>query len=254
MSSQASSKRRKRGTSQAGRPSLFSPSIDEESSLGHPDLLVVGLDEVGRGCLAGPVTVGAVVLPENPFCEPWVSEIRDSKLLSEAKRLDLAPRIRAWARFSSVAWASVEEIERFNILGAVGLAMQRAVTEVLSASGMSVSLKVPPSGGGFDFRILIDGNRIPSCFVSEWKSRSRTVVKGDARCLSIAAASVLAKVARDQLMSDYEKKYPGYGFAEHKSYGTPAHLEAIRAQGVLEVHRKSFAPVRALLVSAPEMR
>ncbi len=238
MSSLSSASKKRRGLSVRGKSSVFSPTLETESALGFPKRLVIGLDEVGRGCLAGPVTVGAVVLPLSLDLPEWTQEIRDSKLLSEAQRESLAPRIREWAASWAIGSASVEEIAQWNILGAVGLAMKRAVDAIVQSLD-----------GSTDFRILIDGNRIPTCFSDSYRQQSLAVVKGDQRCLSVAAASILAKVDRDSLMMDYEKRYPGYGFGVHKSYGTPAHLDAVKRLGVLPVHRAAFAPIRALLES-----
>ncbi|MCQ2454834.1 MAG: ribonuclease HII [Clostridia bacterium] len=178
--------------------------------------LVCGVDEAGRGPLAGPVCAAAVILPDNLVIEG----LNDSKKISEKKRELLYDVIINNAVCYSICFASVEEIEEFNILNATFLAMNRAIE----------SLNVTP-----DF-CLIDGNRMPKNI----KFPSETVVKGDSKSASIAAASILAKVTRDRLMLEYDKKYPQYGFSKHKGYGTKQHYEAIRNFGVTEIHRKSF--------------
>ncbi len=178
--------------------------------------MVCGVDEAGRGPLAGPVCAAAVIL------EPSVSidGINDSKKLSEKKREALFDVITEKALAYGIAFASVEEIEEHNILNATYLAMNRAIEQ----------LKVKA-----DYA-LIDGNRIPV----DIKVDCKTVIKGDAKSMSIAAASILAKVTRDRLLLEYDEKYPQYGFAKHKGYGTAEHMNAIRKYGISEVHRPSF--------------
>ena len=177
---------------------------------------VCGVDEAGRGPLAGPVCAAAVILPEN--CE--IEGLNDSKKLSEKKRNALYDVITEKAVAYSVAYGTLEEIEKFNILNATYLAMNRAID----------GLRVPA-----DYA-LIDGNRVPT----DIKVPCETVVKGDAKSCSIAAASILAKVTRDRLMSEYAEKYPEYGFDKHKGYGTAAHYTAIKNYGGLPIHRLSF--------------
>ena len=177
---------------------------------------VCGVDEAGRGPLAGPVCAAAVILDQDIELEG----VNDSKKLSEKKREALFDVICEKAVAYSIAFASVEEIEEFNILNATYLAMNRAIE----------GLKVKS-----DFA-LIDGNRVPK----DIKINCETVVKGDAKSLSIAAASILAKVTRDRLLLEYDKQYPEYNFAKHKGYGTAEHMEAIRKYGMSEVHRPSF--------------
>ncbi|MBN7797523.1 ribonuclease HII [Parahaliea mediterranea] len=185
-----------------------------------PDL--AGVDEVGRGPLAGDVVAAAVILdPARP-----ITGLRDSKKLSQRRREALAEAIREQALAWSVARATVAEIDELNILHASLLAMKRAVE----------SLPVQP---GY---VLVDGNRLP-----RWHYASEPVVKGDDRVPAIAAASILAKVQRDRELMDLDAQYPGYGFASHKGYPTATHLAALRELGVTPVHRRSFAPVRALL-------
>ena len=174
-----------------------------------------GVDEAGRGPLAGPVCAAAVMLPRGIV----IDGLNDSKKLSEKRREQLYGEITAKALHWSVAFASVEEIEELNILGATYLAMNRAI------AGLGV---VPELA-------LIDGNRAAGV---EYKTRC--VVGGDGKCADIAAASVIAKVTRDWLMYQLDRQYPGYGFAKHKGYGTAAHYAAIRELGASPVHRPSF--------------
>jgi len=181
---------------------------------------VAGVDEVGRGPLAGPVTAAAVVL--DPARIP--AGLADSKLLSAARREGLAREIMATATVS-IAHASVEEIDQLNILRASHLAMQRAL------AGLSVD------------HALIDGNLLPRGLVCP----ATAIVKGDARCLSIAAASIVAKVARDRIMVDLAQQHPGYGWDTNAGYPTKAHLAALQNLGVTPWHRRSFAPVHNIL-------
>lgn len=178
--------------------------------------LLAGVDEAGRGPLAGPVYAAAVILrPEDP-----IDGINDSKKLSEKKRELLFEEICARSAAWAVASASVEEIEQHNILQATFLAMRRAVA----------ALPVCPE------KILVDGNRLPGGL----PAAAETVVKGDALSASIAAASILAKVSRDRYLRELDQQYPDYGFARHKGYGTAAHIEAIRRFGPTPAHRPSF--------------
>ena len=177
--------------------------------------LICGVDEAGRGPLAGPVCAAAVILPP----ETELPGLNDSKKLSEKKREQLFPEIQQIALAWSVAFASVEEIEERNILGATMLAMNRAI------AGLSLTPDLA----------LIDGNRN-----KEIEVPSRCVVHGDARCASIAAASILAKVSRDHLMLELAREYPQYGFEKHKGYGTKAHYAALREYGPCPAHRPSF--------------
>jgi ribonuclease HII len=180
-----------------------------------------GVDEAGRGPLAGPVMAAAVML--NP-AQP-IAGLRDSKKLSAAARERLADEIRLRAVAWCVAEASVAEIDRLNILQATLLAMQRAVA----------GLQTPPDD------VWVDGNRCPN-----WAWRSQAVVKGDDKVAAIAAASILAKTARDQYMCRLHDDYPAYGFARHMGYGTAAHLAALQAHGACPQHRRSFSPVKSL--------
>ncbi len=188
----------------------------EMMALGKGFKTVCGVDEAGRGPLAGPVCAAAVILPPGVQIEG----LDDSKKISEKKREKLFGLITKAAAAYSVAFASVEEIEEYNILNATFLAMNRAIE----------GLNIKP-----DFAI-IDGNKIPTGI----KIPAEAVVKGDGKSMSVAAASILAKVSRDRLMYDYDEKYPEYGFAKHKGYGTKLHTEMILKYGPTECHRMSF--------------
>jgi ribonuclease HII len=184
-----------------------------------------GVDEAGRGPLAGPVMAAAVMLdPDQP-----INGLRDSKKLSAAARERLADEIRLRAAAWCVAEASVAEIDHLNILHATMLAMQRAV------AGLS---RAPDD-------VWVDGNRCPN-----WAWRSQAVVKGDDKVAAIAAASILAKTARDQFMCRLHDDYPAYGFAQHMGYGTAVHLAALQVHGACPQHRRSFAPVKLVLDQA----
>ena len=186
---------------------------------------VAGVDEVGRGPLAGPVTAAAVILnPEQP-----VIGLRDSKKLSAKARERLAQEIQESALAWSVAHASIAEIDKLNILHASMLAMQRAVQALSTAPALA----------------LIDGNRAP-----QLDCAAHTIIKGDDRVACISAASVLAKVTRDDLMIQLAENWPGYGFEQHKGYGTALHRRKIKELGVTPMHRRSFAPVRQALKEA----
>jgi len=191
----------------------------------QPGALIGGVDEAGRGPLAGPVIAAAVVLAPGQK----IAGVRDSKLLSAAKRTELAVRIREEAVAWSVAGADVDEIDRLNILQATMLAMQRAVEQ----------LGVEPG------RMQIDGNRAPQ--LPGFHGITETVVGGDRSCLAIGAASILAKTHRDLLMQELHLQFPQYGFGQHKGYPTAAHREALMRYGPCPEHRSSFRPVRMAL-------
>lgn len=186
--------------------------------------LIAGVDEAGRGPLAGPVVAAAVILDE---LQP-IKGLTDSKKLTALKRERLYDEIRAKALCCSIAEASVEEIDRLNILKATLLAMQRAIA----------GLRLKPS------KVLVDGNRIPKLDML-----AEAIVKGDALVPAISAASILAKVHRDRWCADLHLRYPLYGFDAHKGYGTAQHLAALQAHGACPEHRSTFAPVTQVLAS-----
>nr|WP_087575219.1 ribonuclease HII [Sphingomonas sp. CDS-1] len=188
--------------------------------LHHPGL-VAGVDEAGRGPLAGPVVAGAVILRQ----EDCPQGLNDSKQLSAARRAVLEREIKARALCWGLGIASVEEIDSLNILWATMLAMTRAVEALTQDCA----------------HVLVDGNRCP-----QWRWASTAVVEGDAKCLSIAAASILAKEARDRMMIEAAAVHPHYGWESNKGYGSAKHLAALREHGPTPLHRRSFAPVAQL--------
>jgi ribonuclease HII len=188
----------------------------------HIPGLVAGVDEAGRGPLAGPVVAAAVILD----ARAPIQGLADSKQLSPRRREQLFDEIRAKALCCSVAQASVEEIDRLNILQATMLAMQRAVK----------GLRLKPN------KVLVDGNRLPLLNVL-----AEAVISGDALVPAISAASILAKVTRDRMLDELHALHPGYGFDRHKGYGTAQHMRALQTLGPLAVHRRSFAPVARAL-------
>jgi ribonuclease HII len=198
------------------------PEIDDLFAEFDVPVLTAGVDEVGRGPLCGDVVTAAVILdPNNP-----IAGLNDSKKLTEKRREALYVEITEKALSFCIARASVAEIDELNILQASLLAMHRAVA----------GLNVQP-----EF-VLVDGNRVP-----KWPYRAQAVVKGDSRVPAIAAASILAKVTRDREMAEFDAIYPGYGMAGHKGYPTKVHLEALKQLGITPIHRRSYAPVRAIV-------
>ena len=188
--------------------------------------LLAGVDEVGRGPLAGDVVAAAVILD----AKKPIAGLADSKKLSEKKRESLFEEIRDKAIAFCVARASVAEIDQLNILHASLLAMRRAVE----------GLHIEPH------HVLVDGNRLP-----QWRYSSEAVVQGDATVAAISAASILAKVTRDREMCELDNLYPGYGFAVHKGYPTKLHLAALQSMGPTPIHRRGYAPVREVLAQIP---
>ena len=199
---------------------MVSPNFDLENLYVSPHVL--GVDEVGRGPLAGPVVAAAVYVPHEKRGHPVWREVRDSKKLSETKREILFSVIQSQCIFG-IGEASPQEIDEINILQATFLAMRRAIE----------SCNISPD------MILIDGNRSPK----DWPWASRTIIKGDNLSISIAAASILAKVTRDRLMKNMAQEFPAYGWESNAEYGTPAHLEALARCGPTTHHRVSFSPV-----------
>lgn len=200
------------------------PKAEQASLDWHPPGLIAGVDEAGRGPLAGPVVTAAVILDDmNP-----IEGLDDSKVLTEARREQLFDEIRAKALCFCIAEASVHEIDTINILQATMVAMRRAV----------LGLRLKP------VRVLVDGNRLPQLDIP-----AEAIVKGDSLVQAISAASILAKVTRDRWCRQLHNEFPQYGFDAHKGYGTAAHLLALREFGACPHHRRSFAPVaKALLI------
>lgn len=192
--------------------------LEQKTLNWHTDGLMAGVDEAGRGPLAGPVVAAAVILDDlNP-----IQGLNDSKKLTAKRREALFDEIRARALCFAIAEASVQEIDQINILQATMLAMKRAVE----------ALRLPPK------LVLVDGNRLPTLAI-----RAEAIVQGDALVPAISAASILAKVHRDRLCEAMHERYPVYGFDQHKGYGTAQHMAALQAHGPADCHRMTFAPV-----------
>lgn len=189
-----------------------------------PTLMIAGVDEAGRGPLAGPVVAAAVILDEmNP-----IDGLNDSKKLTAKKREALFVEICTKAKAFAIAEASVDEIDSINILQASLLAMKRAVE----------ALHLQPH------KVLVDGNFCPNVAMQK-----EAIIGGDATVPAISAASILAKVHRDRIMAVLDQQYPGYGFAQHAGYGTKAHMQALQTLGICPIHRKSYAPIKDLLLA-----
>lgn len=208
-------------------------------------MILIGVDEAGRGPLAGPVCAAAVVLHE----ERPITGLTDSKKLSERKRRALAAVIKAQSMAFGVGWADVQEIDELNILRATFLAMSRAVEECLDRLVATANAPDPASALTIvrDCHVQIDGNHSPANFQGpwQWPYVTTTIVKGDLTEPAISAASILAKTARDAQMDLLDQTYPHYGFAQHRGYGTAAHLRSLATHGPCAIHRKSFAPIAA---------
>lgn len=197
------------------------PDLAYEQELWHIFPLIAGLDEAGRGALAGPVCVGAVILPhDHPHLIRTLSRVRDSKQLTPLQRFSIAPAIKDIALAWSVGFADADEIDSQGIVRATRLAAIRALHQ----------FSITPQYLLTDFRL-----ELPQLDISQ-----TSIVKGDAHCLSIACASILAKTERDALMRELDERHPGYGLAKHKGYGTQAHRSALRRLGMSSVHRRSF--------------
>ncbi len=209
-------------------PSVIAPTYDQEAALLEDGYAVIaGVDEAGRGSLAGPVVAGAVVLPLHPKGD-WTAGIRDSKRLTPRQRQAALQTMRDESIAMGYGIASNAEIDDMGIIWATRAAMARAID----------ALPVRP-----DF-LLLDAILLPDLATDQ-----RSIIKGDAKCLSIAAASIVAKETRDSMMREYSDVYPAYGFAQHKGYATRRHLDALENFGPCEIHRYSFAPVRRLVES-----
>jgi ribonuclease HII len=189
--------------------------------------LIAGIDEVGRGALAGPVVAGAVILP-HPANLPWFTLVRDSKELNYRKRESLFDLITKEAVAVGIGIIPPQMIDSINILRATRLAMMQAVEKL-------------PKQPNF---LLIDRLSLSQCPIPQ-----RGITRGDKLCLSIACASIIAKVTRDRMMEEFDKTYPGYGFARHKGYGTGIHLSCLRKLGPSPIHRLYFAPVRKIIIN-----
>ena len=203
------------------------PDFTYEQSCGEG--LIFGLDEAGRGPWCGPVVAACVCWPNREIPQDLAQAINDSKKLTAQKREVLFPQIMASNAVVGIGQASAAEIDEINILQASFLAMKRALDQVRE------------KGFSPDYA-LIDGNRLP-----KWDIPCRAIIKGDALSLSIAAASIVAKVTRDHIMTDLAKEYPAYGWDKNAGYGTKAHIEALQQYGITSHHRRSYAPIKALL-------
>jgi len=208
-------------------PSQF-PNLDHENELKSQGYeLVAGIDEVGRGALAGPVVAGAVILPRSANLS-WLGLVRDSKELNSRKRESLFDLINRESVAVGIGIISSQVIDSINILKATKLAMMQAVEKL-------------PKQPHF---LIIDRVTLSQCPIPQ-----RGITRGDKLCLSIACASIIAKVARDRMMEEFDQIYPGYGFAQHKGYGTGTHMSSLRKLGPSPIHRLYFAPVRAIIAS-----
>ena len=216
-------------------------SLEHERAFGE-GVTIMGIDEAGRGPLAGPVFAAAVSVPLDRAADLLANEwqaVNDSKKLSPARRDTLAAVIRATSGCTfAVASASALEIDQSNILRATHLAMRRAALALAEALDNRRPTSVTPPAPSTSYRILVDGLPVPSL-----PFPSKNLVKGDAKSLFIAAASILAKTARDAYCMEMDTRFPGYGFAVHKGYPTPAHLAALARLGPCPEHRQSFGPV-----------
>jgi len=211
-----------------GRALLQFPNLDEEDKLKSQGYeLIAGIDEVGRGALAGPVVAGAVILP-HPASLPWLGLVRDSKELNYRKRESLFDLINKEAIAVGIGIVPSQTIDSMNILKATKLAMMQAVEKLLKQPNF----------------LIIDRVTLPQCPIPQ-----RGITRGDKSCLSIACASIIAKVTRDRMMEEFDQIYPGYGFARHKGYGTGRHISCLQKLGPSPIHRLYFAPVRNAIAS-----
>ncbi len=197
--------------------------------------LVCGVDEVGRGALAGPVVAAAVVFPKNTR----IPGVRDSKILTPATRKYLANIIKRCALGWAIGAAGHRYIDRYNIAQATFYAMRRAV--------LQIHCRLLKKGITDEMLVIADGWKIPDLPLP-----CQGVIDGDNQSLSIASASIIAKVYRDELMEKFDQKFPGYGLAQHKGYGTPQHIAAIKQLGIASIHRRTFEPIRALIQNSQD--
>jgi len=206
----------------ARRKSRARPTFKEERSLRAEGYsLVAGLDEVGRGPLAGPVMAGVAILPDR-LKGRWVKLVRDSKQMTAAQRDYVLPYLQDVALALEVGASSPDEIDSLGIVAATRLAMQRALNSVTLLPQF----------------LLLDAITLPQVSIPQ-----KAIIRGDSLCISISAASIVAKVTRDNLMKAEDEIYPGYGFAQHKGYGTPGHMRSLERLGPCAIHRHSFAPI-----------
>lgn len=215
-------------------------SLEKEYS----NKMIIGVDEVGRGPLAGPVVAAAVYIPSTNWGHPVWREVQDSKKLSSIRREILFSVIQSQCHFG-IAEASVEEIDSLNILQATFLAMKRAIDSLCLSIPAQAGIhgNLDPRFHGDAKMVLIDGNRLPK----NWPWEAHAIIKGDTKSVSIAAASILAKVSRDKMMEELGKIYPHYGWGNNAGYGTSQHLEALGNHGVTHHHRKTFAPIKSMI-------
>jgi ribonuclease HII len=220
------------------------PTLVRERAVWAEEQLLVGVDEAGRGPLAGPVVAAAVVFPTG--CSP-VRGLRDSKLLPAAVRRRLAERIRRRVIAFGIGAASAHEIDRYNIRVASAFAMRRAIAHLLRRSALApypIGQRCPGCEAGLRYRIIIDGLPLPEIGYAH-----EALIDGDARCQSISAAAILAKTVRDRLMQSLAERHPGYGWHTNVGYGTEEHQEGLRVQGPTRHHRLTFAPLAQLTLS-----
>lgn len=209
---------------------VVSPTLTLERRLLREYATIIALDEVGRGALAGPVAVGAALMDAAGARRRVPEGLRDSKLVTEKRRPDVAARAQAWVQGSGIGWASAAEIDQVGIMRALGLAASRAILAV-SASGVDLSTTL----------IILDGNHDYVSAVHPERLTVRSIVKGDRDCASVSSASVIAKVARDTLMQELHAQHPAYQWDRNKGYASQEHRDAIRAGGLSPYHRASWA-------------
>ncbi|MBM7467622.1 ribonuclease HII [Microbacterium keratanolyticum] len=209
---------------------VVSPTLTLERRLLREYTTIIALDEVGRGALAGPVAVGAALMDAAGARHRVPEGLRDSKLVTEKRRPDVAARAEAWVQGSGIGWSSAAEIDQVGIMRALGLAASRAILAV-SASGVDLSTTL----------IILDGNHDYVSAVHPERLTVRSIVKGDRDCASVSSASVIAKVARDTLMQELHAQHPAYQWDRNKGYASQEHRDAIRAGGLSPYHRASWA-------------